>query len=253
MSTVTAHTDHEDDDPFLITSMLEVQSLLRSLEEKGAMLRMHIEGRTVAIITTILEVDPDTQTVIVDNSTDEDFNRRIASAEKISFETNLDKVRIQFSVPRATPCLQNNLPALQVPFPESIRRVQRREYYRVDIPVSEPASCSIKLPADAGGKTVKFNIKDISAGGISVLDNDHLLDNAMGTVYADCQLDLPDAGTVITSLRIMRSLDEQQNNGKATRLLGCKFFNLSNPMIFIIQQYIGKLERKLNAKRRGFE
>lgn len=253
MSTVTNNAPHDEEDPFLVTSTLEIQSLLRSIEDKGAMLRMQIEGRTVAIVTTILEVDGDTRTMVVDNSADDDFNRRITSAEKVTFETNLDKVRIQFSVSQVTPCLQDNLPALQVPFPESIRRVQRREYYRVDVPVSEPAWCTIVLPAAEGGKTVKLDIKDISAGGISVLDNDHVLNNEMGTVYADCRLDLPDAGTVVSSLRIMRSLDEKLNNGKETRLLGCKFFNLSNPMNFIVQQYIGKLERKLNAKRRGFE
>lgn len=244
--------NHEDD-PFLVTSKLEIQAILRSIEEKKAMLRMHVEGRTVAIITTILEIDPDSQTLFVDNSTDEDFNRRIASADKVSFETNLDKVSIQFSVPRVTPCMQDNLPAMQVPFPLSVRRVQRREYYRVEVPVTEPASCTIAIPDNPAIKKVTLNIKDISAGGISVLDNSHVLDNALGTIYKDCQLELPDAGTVITSLRIMRSLDETLSNGKETRLLGCKFFELSNPMNFIIQQYIGKLERKLNAKRRGFD
>ncbi len=254
MSIATSSATNDEEDPFLVTSRLEIQSLLRSIEEKKALLRMHVDGRTVAIITTILEIDAGNDTLVVDNSADEDFNRRISSAEKVSFETNLDKVRIQFSVDQVSPCLQDGLPALRVPFPESIRRVQRREYYRVDIPVSEPALCMVSIADGKGArKDVKLQIQDISAGGISILDNDHLLDNSLGTIHKDCSLELPEAGTVITGLQIMRSLDETLLNDKKIRVLGCKFHNLSNPMNFIVQQYIGKLERKLNAKRRGFE
>src|SRR5690606_8041776 len=131
--------------------------------------------------------------------------------------------------------------------------VQRREYYRVDVPITEPASCTVTLAGDSGMKTIVLDIKDISAGGISVFDNAHALDNSLGTLYLDCRLELPEAGTVVTSLRVMRSQDERLNNGKETRLLGFQFFELPNPMNFIVQQYIGKLERKLNAKRRGFD
>lgn len=249
----TSNAMNDENDPFLVTSKLEIQAILRSIEEKRAMLRMHVQGSTVAIITTILEIDPASRTLFVDNSTDEDFNRRIASANKVSFETNLDKVSIQFFVPQVTPCIQDNLPALQLAFPESVRRVQRREYYRVDVPVTEPASCTLTLPGNPAMKKIDLDIKNISAGGISVFDNAHALDNSLGTIYRDCRLELPEAGTVVTSLRIMRSQDEQLNNGKETRLLGFQFFELPNPMNFIIQQYIGKLERKLNAKRRGFD
>ncbi|MGP1614322.1 MAG: flagellar brake protein, partial [Pollutimonas bauzanensis] len=205
MSIATSSAANDGEDQFLVTSRLEIQSLLRSIEEKKALLRMHVEGRSVAIITTILEIEPDGNTLIVDNSADEDFNRRISSAEKVSFETNLDKVRIQFSVHRVSPCLQDNLPALRIPFPESIRRVQRREYYRVDIPVSEPALCTLSIADGKGArKDVKLQIQDISAGGVSILDNEHLLDNSLGTIYKDCTLDLPEAGTVVTGLQIKR-------------------------------------------------
>jgi len=244
---------NDENDPFLVTSKLEIQAILRSIEVKRALLRMHVQGSMVAIITTILEIDPASRTLLVDNSTDEEFNRRIAQAKKVSFETNLDKVSIQFSVPQVTPCMQGNLPALELNFPGSLRRVQRREYYRVDVPITEPASCTVTLAGDSGMKTIVLDIKDISAGGISVFDNAHALDNSLGTLYLDCRLELPEAGTVVTSLRVMRSQDERLNNGKETRLLGFQFFELPNPMNFIVQQYIGKLERKLNAKRRGFD
>jgi c-di-GMP-binding flagellar brake protein YcgR len=253
MSTANFSNTNDEEDPFLVSSSLEILSVLRSIESRRALLHMHVEGRSVAIITTILEIDPASNTFVVDNSADEDFNRRITSAELVNFETNIDKVRILFSTTQVIPCMQDGMPALRVPIPESLQRIQRREYYRVDIPVSNRASCTFTVNDEKGERTVKLELKDISAGGISVFDNAHVLDNSLGTLYKECRIELPEAGVVVTHLMVMRSLDEILLNGKESRLIGFRFFELSNPMNFIVQQYIGKLERKLNAKRRGFE
>ncbi|PLC50358.1 flagellar brake protein [Pollutimonas subterranea] len=253
MSIATIGTHDDEENPFLVTSSLEIHALLRSIATKGALLRMHIEGRTVAIITTILDVDPDNAAFIVDNSAEEDFNRRVVSADTVTFETSLDKVRIQFSVTKVESCMQEGRPALRASFPSSITRIQRREYYRVDIPVSNPATCTIPTPQNKDTKQVTLELRDISAGGISAMDNEHTLDNALNALFKNCRLELPEAGTVITDLQIVRSQDDTLANGKPSRSLGFAFINLSNPMNFIVQQYIVKLERKLNAKRRGFE
>jgi c-di-GMP-binding flagellar brake protein YcgR len=249
----SSHTAMNEDDPFLVSSKYEIFSLLRAIQVKGALLRMHIPGREVAIITTILEVDGDSNTLIVDNSADQDFNRRIVTAEEISFETTLDKIRIQFAVPQAAACMHDKRPAIQVPIPAAVTRVQRREYYRIDIPVTAPAFCEFTI-ADAGAtKTVTLEIMDISAGGISLQDHTRSLDHTQGSVYKGCRMQLPEAGTVVTDLRMMRVLNVTLPNGKETWHLGCKFIELPGPMNIIVQNYIGKLERRLNAKRRGFD
>ncbi len=253
MSTADSNNINDEEDPFLVSSPLEILSILRSIESRRALLRMHIEGREVAIITNILEIDAAANSFIVDNSADEDFNRRLTSAELVSFDTNIDRVRIRFSTAQVTSCMQDGMPAIRVPIPESLQRIQRREYYRVNIPVSNRASATFTIRDEKGERTVKFELKDISAGGISIFDNAHVLDNSLGTLYKNCRIELPGAGIVETHLMVMRSLDEILFNGKESRLIGCRFFELSNPMNFIVQQYIGKLERKINAKRRGFE
>jgi c-di-GMP-binding flagellar brake protein YcgR len=252
MSIATASTS-DDEDPYLVTSRLEIRSLLRAIEQKRALLRMHVHGRSVAIVTTILEIDDKNNDLIVDNSAQAEFNRRITSAEEVSFDTNLDKVKIHFSAPKVTPCLQDNRPALRLPIPETLTRIQRREYYRVDVPITKPARCTMPIEDEKGQRNVTFTVKDISAGGIAVFDNHHLLSETVGTLYKGCRLLLPEVDTVITDLRIVRAQDEALPDGKERRQVGCAFVHLSNAMQIMVQNYIGMLERNLNAKRRGFE
>ncbi|MDS1140493.1 flagellar regulator YcgR PilZN domain-containing protein [Pusillimonas sp. SM2304] len=253
MSTATHSVADDNGDPYQTSSQLEIVRLLRSIEARKALLRMHLKGRAVAIVTTILEVDAANHRLIVDVSSDPDFNERIIKAQSVTFDTMLDKIHIQFSTTDITPCLQDNLPALSMPIPQTLSRIQRREYYRVDTPVTHPASCKIPIKGEHGTIEHSLIVKDISAGGVSLVDADHILDNSKGATYKHCKLELPEVGSVVTELRVMRSQDESLANDVERRVIGCKFVNLPNPMQIMVQHYIGLLERKLNAKRRGFD
>lgn len=253
MSIATTSFMDDTDERYTVSSRLEIQSLLRDAQKKNALLRMHVKGRSAAIITTILDIEGDTGSLVVDNSSDEGFNQRIVSADTVSFETLLDKVRVIFSSNQVSACMHDNRPALRLPIPDSLTRIQRREFYRVETPVTNPPRCTFMFELPKGPGRVSLEVRDVSAGGICVLDNQHQLDNAKGTLYPACELSLPDVGQVITDLRIVRSVDEEGVNGKERRLLGCKFVALPSPMQMRVQHYIGMLERRLNAKRRGFE
>src|SRR5690606_29735085 len=141
MSTATHSVADDSSDPYLTSSQLEIVRLLRAIEARKSLLRMHLKGRAVAIVTTILDVDAANHRLTVDVSSDPDFNERIISAQEVTFDTMLDKIHIQFSTSNITHCQHDNLPALSMPMPQTLSRIQRREYYRVDIPVTNPASC----------------------------------------------------------------------------------------------------------------
>lgn len=238
------------DDTFLISSYLEIRSLLRAVQNQGTLLRMHTKNHTLALVTTLLDIDDDTQSIIVDNSPDDAFNRRLVQAGSVSFEAMLDKVRIVFTSAGAQACVHDQRPALQLPFPESMQRVQRRESYRVDIPVTMSALATIFNP-DAN--ITCLVIKDISAGGVSLIDDANTLNNTPGTIYRNCSISLPDVGQIVTDLQIRRSHDITLPSGKKACIIGCQFINLSNPKRIQVQNFIGRLERKLNARFQGLD
>jgi c-di-GMP-binding flagellar brake protein YcgR len=236
---------------FEISSRREIIALLRSIGEKNQLVRMLIQGEADVCVTSVLDVDPDTNSVILDRSIDSDQNRRILRAQRISFETTLDKIRILFSGEGVTETTFENAPALKLPLPTSLIRLQRREFYRMATPVSNPVRALIAMPEELGGGTATFPLSDISCGGIAILDNKLVLGNTIGNNYEGCRIDLPDIGAVMTTLQVRNSLDLTLLNNKTNRRLGCQFIDISRGNLSMVQRYITKLERERNARIAG--
>lgn len=234
-----------------VGSRREIVSLLRGIRDKNQLIRMLIQGDADVCVTSILDVDVEGASVTLECSINKEQNGRIVAASQVAFETTLDKIRILFGADKVEQTMFENTPALRIALPDSLIRLQRREYYRMSTPVSNPVRAVIPMPAELGGGTNVFPLADISCGGIAILDNKLLLGNAIGQVYADVRIDLPDIGTVITSLQIRNSLDMTLLNSKTNRRLGCEFVDISRGNLASVQRYITRLERERNARIAG--
>lgn len=245
----------EDVSPYQVHSRREIIRLLRSIQEHNQLVSMQLEGGADAVVTSVLEVDEEGGLMVIDRAPNNTVNQRILASENISFETVLDSIRILFFATSVSECLYDNLPALYIPIPTSLIRLQRRENYRIPTPVASPIRCTIRIPPDDDTGTVGTNVvvtlKDISGGGIAILDEKKLLDNTIGRVYKDCRLDLPGGNVVEVSLQVRNSHDMTLSSGKSIRKLGCMFVDPPNAMMAAVQRYITKLERERNAKATG--
>lgn len=251
MQTDNYISENEYLNSFTITSQREIVSLLRSIEEKRQLIRMLVHGGTGAIVTSILEVDNDS--IIMDSARDSSMNQRIIESDKVSFETTLDKIRILFTSTQVTSCLKDDRPALRIAIPVSLIRLQRREFYRINTPISSPVRCIIPLQNKTVNDAVAVTLHDISCGGIAIFDDSKALDNTNGAVYKDCRIALPGVGTITTSLVVANSQEQTLLNDKKRRRIGCAFIELPNAMLNKVQRYIGNLERELNAKLNGLD
>ncbi|GAB2853852.1 hypothetical protein GCM10027277_22880 [Pseudoduganella ginsengisoli] len=236
---------------FEVESRKEIIALLRGIGEKNQLIRMLVHGESDVCVTSILEVDADNNAVILDCSINPDQNQRILGARTLSYETTLDKIRILFSSERVEPCRFQGNPAFKIALPQSVIRLQRREYYRMNTPVTNPVRAVIPLPAELGGGTSSFPLADISCGGIAILDNKLLLGDTIGKKYEDCRIELPEIGTVVTSLQIRNMIDLTLLNNKTNRRLGCQFLDMQRGALNSVQRYITKLERERNARIAG--
>ena len=243
-----------DDDPFLLTSELEIRSVLRSIQRSASLLRMYMRGDSdQSIMTTVLDLDDANQRLIVDSSSADALNDRLIKAPAVLFDTQVNHVSIHFMGTDLESCTYDGLPALSLPYPTELRRLQRREFYRVEIPMGEPVSCIIPITErGAPPRHVDARIKDISVGGLALLDMDSQLPHQSGLTFKDVRLSLPEAGEATVDLLVLRVHTQVLPNKKEVVELGCKFAGITNATTMLIQNYIGRLERRLIAKQRGY-
>jgi c-di-GMP-binding flagellar brake protein YcgR len=234
-----------------VASRREIVALLRQISDKNQLIRMLVHGEADVCVTSILDVDPDTNTMVLDRSVNREQNARIVAAKRVSCETSLDKIRILFGVEGLRETAYEDGTALRADIPATLIRLQRREYYRMATPVTNPVRALVPLPPELGGGTQAFPLADISCGGIAILDNKIQLDNTIGQTFANCRLELPEIGPVTTALQVRNSLDLTLLNNKTNRRLGCQFVDISRGSMAAVQRYITKLERERNARLAG--
>lgn len=241
---------NDTNDPFLVTSQLGILSVVRSLIAQKTLVHMRLDRNSEAIITTVLDVDTEQERIIVDAAADDAFNRRLGQANLIHFDALVDKIRVQFSTGPAQQLSFDQRNAFSVPYPEALRRLQRRDHFRIDIPVSMPLFCEIPVK---GGSPLMLPVKDISAGGVALQDPKNLVADSAGAQLKQCVFELDDVGTVTVNLRIQRISEQTSGDAKPTRIIACQFDSPTAQHNIMVQNYIGRLERLLNARRRGFD
>jgi flagellar brake protein len=238
---------------YQVTSRREIVSLLRAMKERGQLVSMTANGGSETVVTSVLYVDDATNIAVIDKAPGALTNQRILDSEYVAFETVLDSIRVLFKSTEIHECLFEDLPALQIPIPTHMVRLQRREHYRVPTPVVAAIRCSIPVPNEDGQgvTTVIVTLKNISGGGIGIVDEKKLLDNTIGTIYKNCRLELPGGSPVVMTLQIRNSQDISLPSGKSMRRIGCLFVDLPGPSLAAVQRFITKLERERNAKATG--
>ena len=253
---MTLHTNTGIDDlgPYQIYSRREIIALLRNISESKQLVRMVINDGTEAVVTSVLAIDESDNTVIIDVAPSQVQNQRIMESDNVSFETMLEHIRILFFATHIDACTYEDLPAFQFEIPASMVRLQRREFYRVLTPVTNPVRCTISIPheVEEASTTVVVALQNVSGGGVAILDEKKLLDPTIGRIYKDCRIDLPGGSLVVTTLQIRNSQEITLPNGKNIRRLGCLFVDMPKSMMGAVQRYITKLEREQNAKSTGF-
>lgn len=102
-----------------VASTREINALLRQILEGGQLIRLLIKGEADSCMTSLLHVDFDSNTIVLDRSVSREQNERIVSSPKLRCETSLNKIRI-FSISNrsvkspskaAAPCGRRFLPS----------------------------------------------------------------------------------------------------------------------------------------------
>lgn len=225
----------------------EIVHLMNTLAEKRILLTAYLDGGPFLFMTAVLGVTPD-DAIILDASADDKMNQRAADADTITCTGRLDGVRVQFSVSGAERVAQDGLEAMRCPLPQSVLRLQRRDFYRLPVPMSNPVECTIYLSnADGTERAVKVRVVDISNDGIGLIAAVDQLTIEPGQIFEHCVLSVPESDATDVTLKMRNVYRIDNRFGGESQRAGCQFVNLPNRVVTKIQRYIFKVERQRRA------
>ena len=250
--------DFEIDHPekyaqFFLGSPREVSFYLSLLVKRGSLLTAHLDGGNEFFLTTILAVDDEKQAVFLDPAPADELNDALKKARHITLTANLDRVKIQFRLPPVTEQLIAGRRALAATFPQTILRLQRREFFRLEPSLSQPVLCRIAMTqADGSLKTFEWSVADISGGGLSLNAPTSLLDGCRrDALFKNSRLDIPGEGVLLVNLRVRKTVEFSDENGLHHLRVGCEFVELPGSRLAMIERYITRIERERKARDSG--
>jgi c-di-GMP-binding flagellar brake protein YcgR len=207
------------------------------------------EGRDM-VLTSLISWSDDG--LVLDFGASAEMNGKALKAGKLFCVTQLEKVKIQFILRGLTTVQVDGRPAFLAALPDSILRLQRREYYRLAAPVARPLVCRLQFPVvDAPSHLIEARVSDISVGGVCLVGLPLSLPLETDMELPGSTIELPDIGSIIASLRLCALAENASRSGIRTRRAGCEFVNLSRPMATLIQRYIFKTERERKSRESG--
>lgn len=240
-------TDISNYDPYRIDSLQEVDKILLQLLHQGVLLRMHNGNANHSVITTLIDLDFEHDTILIDSAAQQTINEQLLDSETAYFEAILDSVTIKFQVSALYATTFEGRPALAGPLPAFLHRIQRRENFRIQPTFDNTPQCTLVL----NEQSYCLDIYDISSSGIALVDPDKVLTKHVTEIIPNCELILPQIGTVTVDLRLVRSQTQNLGSGKKISLIGCAFFKPEANQQIRIQNFIMAQERLQIARERG--
>lgn len=236
---------------FTLRGRRQIVQLLEELISHRCLITAHgSEGH--AFMTVVLRVDEARERVALDASSDPQINRRALAANRLLCVTQIDGIRVNFTLTALSEAQERGHTVLYAPLPEQMLRLQRREFFRLQVPLVHALNCLLKAESLARKPVeVVARVIDIGAGGIAVLVPATVAEFVIGSVLEGCLLTLPDGEAIGVDLEVRNINHRTQRSGSEQLRVGLRFAALPRATETHIQRYILRTERDLNAKARG--
>jgi flagellar brake protein len=248
---ITPLLEPSDYTQYLLRSNSEILFVLRGLLANNDHITAYFHEGKDFFLTTVIAVDSDELTLDYGGSAE--MNQRALATDKLFCVASHDRVRIQFLLRGVREVAFEGRPAFRAALPDTLLRLQRREYYRLTAPIARPLKCQMPVTSADGAVSsiTEVNVIDISGGGLAVMAPPPGILFAPGMQFANCRIELPEVGILMATLQVRSVFEVTLRTGAQVTRAGCQFLNLPGPMLTLVQRYIIKVERERKARETG--
>ena len=234
---------------YAIHGWREVLFYLNGIQAQKLLLHVFLVESQESIISSLLEIDQTSGGLILDGMNDHPFNRKALPGAKIRIETSMENIRIIFDTSVAELTQYQGSPAIRARLPETLVRLQRREHFRVSLPIVKPVQCIIPPSVVGNPEPLNTVVLDISLGGVAIAEHIGIFDPRTGDTLTQCEIALPNVGLLKVDLRVHSVAQVAARTGRKKKRVGCSFVELPNPLAATLQRFIMNLERERRAKK----
>jgi len=227
---------------FRIGSKLEILHILRALMRKAALITVNVDAREF-FLTSLLGIDEKSNCLYVERGRAPAGILNMKADRKISYHTKLDQVEIRFSSTGMHTAIYAGTEAYEIPLPDELQRIQRRESYRIHTPLIKALKCRLSRETAPESNGVELNIINISCGGIAIQSPPEQFKPQVGDQY-HCLLLLPGTPGLRVTVMVCDTSETKLLNGNRSQHTGCAFVAPPESSLAAIQRYIMTLERQ---------
>lgn len=231
---------------FTIHSRKEILFILKGIEQKSSRAALYYNDDNNFLLTRLLAVSD--EFLWLGASEEEHENKLIATSRKHVFISSHYQAKVQFVADRVEVELYNGRPALRIPVPHSMLRLQRRDYYRLTTPAVSPLKCQIPgTPTVADNDRLENNVRavtvmDISVGGVQLVCEESETELHPGHTYPNCKIQLPDVGEIGATIVVRSVFEVTAADGTMSKRAGCEFVNLDGGSSMLLYRYITQMQ-----------
>ncbi len=227
-----------------ITDPSRIALLLGQLSKHYSPLTVQIHGHKEQYASCIINVDK--PYVLLDELMPSTGHEQLVNEGKIHAVGRLSGVDIGFTATLKRVDEQKNMLTYYMNLPTKLDYRQRRQTYRIRIPMSQ----QLRVLIDDGGKTsIEGILHDLSHGGAGKIVPEGRFEIKQGQLY-ECAIELP-CGDWLYSTVEMRYL--KSTRARKRQLIGVRFESLTPLQSRIIGRCISELELEEIRKRTAFK
>ena len=237
--TTASLSDDEIEDRFFLLGQMEILSVLHDLIHHREPITVYFNGGRDFMLTTLLDARADA--LIFDPSGDAKTNAKLPQSKTCVFVARLNGIRVQFTTTQAQAFDWGDSDAFWAPLPERVVRLQRRESYRILLPMAKPLMA--KLFTSEGLLMGDWPAHDlgVSGLGLTVTRIPKLeVNQSIGRIKLIFEKD-----KVLTCAAVVRHVTQLgEKQIRANYRVGLSFADLPPSTGVLIQRYITKVEHE---------
>ena len=217
----------------------EIMQKLRQLGKKNSLITLYFNDQTM--LSTVVDVLSDKNLLVLDYGGNEELNQKLLKHDRAVVKTDYDGITAQFSIKGIRKARLQGKSSFACPLPESVLWVQRREFYRVKVPLSEVVTCEL---IHGDNDHTEYPVLDISGGGIALFDSNEELEIEPGNIFHNCKLTLGEHDAALVNLEVRNIIPVNPDEPSEGRRCGCAFLNLSGDFEVSIQKFINLVDQQ---------